>query len=375
MAWSRLRSSFLASLLVLLAFGNQSAYGYDGCSVLPGSFPGREVLQVSLDVMLAGTCARHDACYRECTGVPPSIAHKNTCDLLFFLQLEAWCGAVAAGQELADIGLSAENFFPPCTAAMLVAYAAEQGPLGLSAYINDQIASVVVAATECSIRRGTFDESTCSCTSSHGGCEVDFATIEECGRMGGAWLFSDCMCWGLDSASPVILDLGGNGFHLVGSENGVSFDINGDHVKERIGWTRPDADDAFLVLDRNQNGQVDDGLELFGDVTSQPASNSPNGFRALAMFDRPALGGNGDSKLTAADLIFSELRLWLDANQDGVSAPSELSSLDAWGVVEIDLDYKESRRRDAEGNEFRYRAHVTFADGKKKFAYDVFFTH
>ncbi len=373
MAWSRLRSSVLASLLVLLAFG-QPAYGYDGCSALPSSFPGREVLQVSLDVMLAGACALHDACYRECTGVPPSIAHKDTCDLLFFLQLEAWCGAVATGQELANIGLSAQDFLPPCVEAMVVAYAGVQGPLGLSAYINDQIQAVVLAATECAILHGNFDESTCSCIPSYGGCQVDFLTIDDCTSRGGSWLFTDCMCWGLDSGSPVILDLGGNGFHLVGFENGVSFDINGDHVKERIGWTRPDADDAFLVLDRNQNGQVDDGRELFGNFTSQLASYSPNGFQALAMFDRPALGGNGDSKLTAADLIFSELRLWLDANQDGVSAPGELSSLDAWGVVEIDLDYKESRRRDAEGNEFRYRAHTTFADGKKKFAYDVFFT-
>ena len=374
MAWSRLRSSVLASLLVLLAFGNQSAYGYDGCSALPPSFPGREVLQVSLDVMLAGACALHDACYRECTGIPPSIAHKNTCDLLFLLQLEAWCGAVATGQELADIGLSAQDFLPLCVEAMVIAYAGVQGPRGLQAYMEDQAFSVALAAAECSLQHRNFDQSTCCCISSHGSCQVDFETIDDCTSRGGSWLFTDCMCWGLDSGSPVILDLGGNGFHLVGFENGVSFDINGDHVKERIGWTRPDADDAFLVLDRNQNGQVDDGRELFGNFTSQLASNSPNGFWALAMFDRPALGGNGDSKLTAADMIFSELRLWLDANQDGVSTPGELSSLAAWGVVEIDLDYKESRRRDAEGNEFRYRARVTFADGKKKFAYDVFFT-
>lgn len=227
-------------------------------------------------------------------------------------------------------------------------------------------------AWTCSNAGGYFNEGSCSCTIQYGNCTVDLLRIEACQIRGGDWDFDLCACRG--GTSPVILDLGGNGFHLAGSENGVFFDIDGDHVKERIGWTRPNADDAFLVLDRNRNGQVDDGLELFGNAASQPASSSPNGFQALAMFDQPVLGGNGDGKLTVADLVFSELRFWLDANQDGVSAPAELSSVDAWGVVEIDLGYKESRRRDAEGNEFRYRAHVTFADGTKSFAYDVFFT-
>jgi hypothetical protein len=161
----------------------------------------------------------------------------------------------------------------------------------------------------------------------------------------------------------------------MGFEDGVSFDINGDHTKERIGWTRPDSDDAFLVLDRNRNGQVDDGLELFGNATDQPVSSHPNGFLALAMFDRPEMGGNGDGELTAADAIFSALRLWLDADHDGASTAGELSPLEAWGVVEIDLDYKEARRRDGDGNEFRYRTQVTFASHKKSFAYDVFFSH
>ncbi|HEX6902698.1 MAG TPA: hypothetical protein VF789_23470 [Thermoanaerobaculia bacterium] len=338
---------------------------------MPENFPGREALQVSLDVLLAGTCARHDACYRECTGVPYSIAHKNTCDLLFFLELEAWCGAVSTAQELANIGLSAEDFLPPCVAAMIGAYVGVQ-TLGLSAYLEDQVACDPCLNGqrwfECYLQGGNFDQFSCTCS-------IDLCgdkTSLDCPLGSGASEQFPCMCGVL--ASPVILDLGGNGFHLAGFENGVSFDINGDHVKERIGWTRPDADDAFLVLDRNRNGKVDDGLELFGNVASQPASKSPNGFRALEMFDRPTMGGNGDGKLTAADLVFPALRLWRDADQDGVSAPGELSSLAAWGIVEIDLGYKESRRRDAEGNEFRYRAHVTFADGTKKFAYDVFFT-
>jgi len=372
-----LRSSVFIALLLLLVFMNQPVYGgYDGCSVLPGSFPGREVLQVPLDIMLAGACGRHDACYRLCVGVPYSPTHKDTCDLLFFLELEAWCGSVSTTQELANIGLSAEDFLPPCIGAMSLAYAAVQTLAG-GAYRNDQRAYCDPcfngeSALDCSLRGGDWNFFRCRCEVGPCGLSPEF--VANCELQGGFIDEGLCMCWG-SGASPVIVDLGGNGFHLVGFENGVSFDINGDHTRERIGWTRPDSDDAFLVLDRNRNGQIDDGLELFGNATDQPASSHRNGFLALAMFDRPEMGGNGDGKLTAADSIFSGLRLWLDADHDGVSTAGELSPLEAWGLVEIDLDYKEARRRDGDGNEFRYRAQVTFANHRRSFAYDVFFSH
>jgi len=161
---------------------------------------------------------------------------------------------------------------------------------------------------------------------------------------------------------------------LTDSVSGVSFDLNADGVAERCTWTEPGKDDAFLVLDRNANGLIDNGTELFGTATSQPFDIEKNGFAALAVFDTLELGGNNDLKITVEDSVFSELRLWVDSNHDGVSQPLELQTLPDLGFTGIDLDYRRSSKQDRYGNEFRYRSKVYF-DGNgnvSKYAYDVF---
>jgi hypothetical protein len=187
--------------------------------------------------------------------------------------------------------------------------------------------------------------------------------------------YESCICTGGYNPSPIVIDIVGNGLRLTDANGGVGFDISNTGIIDQLGWTRPGSDDAFLVLDRNGNGQIDNGAELFGNYSPQPApldGSEKNGFWALTGFDK-----NGDGKISRLDAIFSSLRLWQDVNHNGISELPELHTLPELGLKSIDLDYKRSRRVDSFGNEFRFRAKVKDNQDAQlgRWAWDVFLVH
>lgn len=223
----------------------------------------------------------------------------------------------------------------------------------------------------CDLSRETIVAKGHICRDGGVGCDFDLEFD------GGGASVCECNPDSPDCVSPILIDVAGNGFELSNASAGVDFDIRADGAPQRISWTVPASDDAWLALDRNGNGHIDDGFELFGNFTPQPGppvGQQRNGFLALAEYDQPNNGGNGDRLITHNDTIFSSLRLWQDRNHNGIAEVAELVTLQSMGVKTIDLDYKDSRKHDEYGNYFRYRAKVSDEQSTNvsRWAWDVF---
>jgi trimeric autotransporter adhesin len=168
-------------------------------------------------------------------------------------------------------------------------------------------------------------------------------------------------------ASPMVLDLDGNGVQTRAAANGVFFDLTGTgNTDGRVGWVGDG--DGLLVRDRNGDGVINNGTELYGVATqNEHGQRMGNAFAALGLEDT-----NHDGKVSAADEHYNELKVWVDANHDGRTDAGELHGLAELGVAELHLDRAAGDRID-EGNLVGLEGRWTGADGASHEMSDVWF--
>jgi hypothetical protein len=166
------------------------------------------------------------------------------------------------------------------------------------------------------------------------------------------------------TTSPLVLDLNGDGVHTVGKSAGVAFDLDGSGHVHNVGWVS--ASDGFLALDRNHDGKINSGAELFGTAFRKEDGNTArDGFDALQSLD-----SNSDGVIDSQDGAYNELSVWVDGNQNGATDPGELQSLDSLGIVRLDVD-AHSTSIVENGNWIGLESNFTTADGTAHALADV----
>lgn len=168
-------------------------------------------------------------------------------------------------------------------------------------------------------------------------------------------------------ASPLVLDLDGDGIETVGLASEIYFDFDGDGFKERSGFVG--SDDGFLAFDKNGDGEINNGAELFGSSTTLlDGGVADNGFVALSDFD-----SNDDGLINSNDDRYSELRVFRDLNQNGITDSGELQTLSEAGVDSLSVIYTNQSFTDDQGNEHRQVGSYTAKNGSVLSMNDVWF--
>ncbi|MBD5097198.1 MAG: hypothetical protein HDT40_09445, partial [Lachnospiraceae bacterium] len=141
---------------------------------------------------------------------------------------------------------------------------------------------------------------------------------------------------------PLVIDLGTSGIELHSMENGVYFDLDNNGFAEKTAWIG--TEDGFLALDRDGNGKIENGGELFGDqIILFNGKKSTSGFEVLTELD-----DNNDGKIDSSDEIFPQLLVWTDANYNGISESGELKNLASLGIKSISLEHEKTSFTDEE---------------------------
>jgi hypothetical protein len=172
-----------------------------------------------------------------------------------------------------------------------------------------------------------------------------------------------------EAPSPIVVHLEAGRPKFSDAEHGVLWDFEGQGRAVRAGWPLDPASTGWLALDRNGNGRIDNGTELFGNHTPLlSGATASHGYQALAEYDL-----NHDGWIDRADPIYDQLVFWRDLNRDGRSSPAEMTGLKAVGIRRISVEAKQTDQLDRWGNQFRYRAPIVVGDEPEvRFSWDVF---
>ena len=170
-----------------------------------------------------------------------------------------------------------------------------------------------------------------------------------------------------DQTSPIILDLDGDGIETRSSHSGVFFDHDGNLFAESTGWVG--TDDGLLVFDKNTNGVIENGNELFGNNTQlSDGSLAENGYIALQELD-----DNQDGLINNMDAAWQQLNVWQDKNGNAQADAGELLSLEEAGIISIGTQYNHSTYIDAQGNAHKQVSNITMSDESVNDSADVWF--
>lgn len=180
--------------------------------------------------------------------------------------------------------------------------------------------------------------------------------MRDCPVHSGTWDGYSC-----NYGSPILINLSSNSSqdHLTSALDGVLFDLTVRGTAGRFAWTSSNSNVAFLVLDRNGNGVIDNGAELFGNFTmKRDGTRATNGFDALRDLDE-----DGDGQIDMEDSSYSTLGVWLDTNHNGYSEAAELSTLQHIGVTAIQTAFSDINRYDRHGNWYRWEGTALLTRG------------